>query len=762
MIKKQNTLFAGVKVKEPQKKEKVLNKVNKIKNPKSGSKQVVLKSLEDIYNSMDSYTERILKKLPDYSFSLVTSTEELFNYLDAIKENVYVGFDTETTGLDPLSDKVVGFSLYTKGKEAIYVPCGHFNYDKNVDVKDFLTKLTQLSKNGVKVSMANAIFDQRSVKNSFGFDNYMNCFWDVLLAGKFLNENDKEHNLKFLWEKYIVGTPEKDIEADNYQKLFGNRNFGELDPEKVYLYAAVDAIITEQLREFQMQFLHEDGIYNVENDFVDTAPTFAMWNKLNEAVASMIDTGIHSDKDKLENSLNTFNAQLQDLRLQFDSYVDNIAEQYLTPLKNNDPELFSKIDFPLNPASSSQLAILFYDAMGFKRVNKRSTDVNTLEMLAKEYPEHKRMFNLITEFRNISKLKSTYTVGLSDSIHEVTDKIHAQFKPYGAVTGRFSCVKPNLQNIPVRTEIGRAVRRMFIPPEGYYLIGSDFSQQEPRILASLSQDETMIQAYKDGRDLYAETASRVFKVPYEECLESFGPEGKKRRNATKALVLGIMYGRGANSIADTLEISIGAAKSIISKFYQGFPKVKEFVDTQKELCLNRGYVKTAWGRKRRIPELRLSPYEISGKSSNPDILTELTNRLDGLWDFKEKRRIIRTYEKTYGIKIKDNNGIIAHAGRQVVNSIIQGTASDMINESIVAIYNDEEFNSLGGKIVITVHDEILGIAPKETAVRALKRMEQLMIACGSKYIDVPMKCDGEILERWSGKNIRQELENGTR
>jgi DNA polymerase-1 len=221
-----------------------------------------------------------------------------------------------------------------------------------------------------------------------------------------------------------------------------------------------------------------------------------------------------------------------------------------------------------------------------------------------------------------------------------------------------------------------------------------------------------------------------------------------------------MYSRGANSIAAQLGISAGAAKSIISKFYQNFPTVKQYVDESIAFCYKHGYVKTVWGRKVRIPELRLPPYEYKSKTPlDAQTKQEIESDLSNIWNRQKKLKKLKWYKENYGIIIKDNTGRIHAAKRQVVNSIIQGSATDMINEAIVLIGIDSKFKELGGKLLITVHDEIIGEAPKETAAETLQIMIRLMIEASSKKVSVPMKCDGEILERWAGVNIKDKIDN---
>jgi len=475
-LKTQNTLFAGVKVRDINKKSKVSSLVNKIKRPKSGKASKSKITKEEVLSRIAAYTNKVALRLPDYTFRLITTELELDEYLTAIIENGEVSYDTEGTGVDEMHDRVVGLCLHTANQDPVYVSYNHIDFEYNVNVLPFLKQLYTLShSNKVEVTMANAMYDQRMTKRTFGMEDYIKCHWDVNLGSKFLNENDRYHNLKFLWEKYVMRTPEKDIEPDSFKKLFGNHKIDEFNPEEIKTYPALDGLMTSQLRDFQRQYLGVNGAKNKQVGLEKAAISFIMWNDLSEAVASMMDNGFRLDTVASDSSGELMTAQLAEIILKFDSYVDSIAELFLTPLKNDFPELFGKIERPLNIGSNTQLSILFYDAMHLKKVKGTSVDVEAIERLTKLYPQYKTMFDIVLDFRGLQKLNSTYVTGLKNKVNPDTGKIHTTLKPYGARTGRFSSKNPNLQNIPNRTETGRAIRKMFVPSEGYYLLGSDYS-----------------------------------------------------------------------------------------------------------------------------------------------------------------------------------------------------------------------------------------------------------------------------------------------
>jgi len=295
-------------------------------------------------------------------------------------------------------------------------------------------------------------------------------------------------------------------------------------------------------------------------------------------------------------------------------------------------------------------------------------------------------------------------------------------------------------------------------------------QQEPRILAHFSQDETLIQAYRDNKDLYATIASQVYKKDYYECMEKWqdgmaNPAGKKLRSRMKQLVLAIMYGKGSQTLSEDLKITLEEAQDIIEQFYTTYPKIKLWIDKVMEDAMTTGFVETLWGRRRRLPDLLLEPYEFSCKVSKPlnfnplfdipnEIILEDTskvelykNRMLNARYWKEKQEIKKQAEKA-GVKIKDNNSFIAQAKRQCVNAIIQGSAADMSKRAMILINRNERLKELGFKLLIPVHDELAGECPRENAEEVSQLLSKLMRESALPECSVPMKCDTYVVSRW--------------
>ena len=324
-----------------------------------------------------------------------------------------------------------------------------------------------------------------------------------------------------------------------------------------------------------------------------------------------------------------------------------------------------------------------------------------------------------------------------------------------------------LQNIPSHA---KDIRLIFKAPKGYSIAGSDFSAQEPRSLCSMSGDKNMKDAYDNDRDLYAVIASKCFHNDYWDNLEFnqdgvLQPDGKARRAKAKTILLGTLYGMGAGTLGERMNLSREESQTIIDDFYKGFPGVDKFTKDSQEMLKKYGYVTDAFGRRRHIPDAMLPEYNFITKNGsgkfNPllnsamvnDIKTEkliedyrqqLTNA-----KWKKDRDQIISQAKSNGIEIVSNNGLISRALRQCLNARIQGTAATMTKLAMIMIHNDKELNELGFKLCVTVHDEVWGIVPTENSVRAGERLCEVMVeAAKVKCGSVPWKCDPYIIKRW--------------
>lgn len=302
------------------------------------------------------------------------------------------------------------------------------------------------------------------------------------------------------------------------------------------------------------------------------------------------------------------------------------------------------------------------------------------------------------------------------------------------------------------------------------------SQQEPKVMTQMCGDLKMIKAYQEGKDLYAEIAALSFNTTYDNCLEfrpdgTTNPEGKARRSQAKSILLGVLYGRGVPSIAEQLGTTTKKAQAIKDSVFKGFPAIPQFEQDSLDMAYELGYVTTLWGRKRRLPDLQLDEYEFKWKDGAPpnDDLLDFESDEDTANDipeetiqkylrklhrayFGQKRKIFEEANKE-GIWIVDNGAKIADAQRQCVNARIQGSAADMSKLAMILVGNDERLKELGFRLLIPVHDELIGECPIENAKECKERFAQLMSDAAKSRLTIPIKCDVELTREWYGESI---------
>ena len=723
---------------------------------------------------------------------LVTDVDRIQEYLENTLKNGILAVDTETNGLDRITGEIAGVCLYTPGEKGIYIPLHHYSFMTNqllkinvaVEVmRDFFLKCNEQK---VKYIFHNAKFDMHILYWMVGVE--VEPYWDTQIGSQLLNENEP-HGLKALYQKYCVGANEEQQTA-SFNSLFKGTVFTKIPPDVGYMYASFDPIMTYELYQFQYEFLDIHGEYCKSKGLERVAKVFReIEMPLIKVVFDMECTGVQIDTELASKLQSTYKVYMEQAEVAFKNEVKKLSNK-IEKLQVSSPVKYSKLvkngKIDINIGSTQQLAILFYDVLHFESPDKKSPR-GTGEDILKHY-DHP-IVQAILEYRSMSKLLSTYVEAIPGYINKRTGKLHASFNQYGAKTGRFSSSDPNLQNIPskaiklsdgTKIDAGHDIRQMFIAGEGQVIVGGDFSQQEPRCLAHMSGDEHMIGAYLEGKDLYGTIASKIYKMPYEECLEfrpdgSVNPEGKARRTSVKPVLLGIMYGRGVPSIAEQMKITPKEAQGIIDDFYNGFPKVKDFVDFAQQFAHDYGFVETAWGRKRRLTNMLLDPIEIKKCIKDYDedfdvfafnadevipqddyvsdeVYYKYVRLMKQAFGRAKKQEVIDLALKE-GYIITDNSTKIAEAQRQCVNSIIQGSAADMTKITMIKIHDDEELNKLGYKLIIPVHDEVLGVCPKENAKAVRDRLEHIMVHIVDGFFKIPMKCDIEVTERWYGEGI---------
>ena len=737
--------------------------VNKSTNKKSAPIIVKGGGLIEKISSINALVESKLGKYKD-DYIVITDIQDLISYIDAAAKTGIIAIDTETTGLDPISDKIVGMSIYTPGKKAAYIPIHHISYITGMEVegqlceKEIAIELIRMQDYNVKVIMYNAKFDLRVIKNGLGVK--LNCYFDCHLAAMCLNENEP-HGLKTLHSKYVLDGKEDEF---SFGKLFDGITFDYVPIKTGYIYAARDAVDTYELYEWQLPYLTESNPLCTEYGLEHVSKVF--WDiemPCIEVLAEMEDTGVDFDLDYAYELSEKYNKQKDEQLEEFYRILDMYKPE-IEKYKLNNP--VNKLSDPINIASPTQLAILFYDILGIEAPDPKSPRGTGVEILQKiDNP----LCKAILDYRATEKLLSTYVDKLPECINEKTGRIHCNFNQYGAKTGRMSSDNPNMQNIPSHNH---DIRQMFKATDGYVMMSSDYSQQEPKVMTAMCGDPEMIKAYQEGKDLYASIAALAFSTTYENCLE-FRPdgttnkEGKERRSSAKSILLGILYGRGINSIAEQLHTTKQKAQQIQDRVFRGFPAIKQFEDDTLYMARTYGFVTTYWGRKRRLPEMQLDEFEFKWKPGYGDIdplsFDNEVTESEVPYEIKQayikklrnnpfKKRPIIEQAASEGIIIIDNGGKIADATRQCVNSRIQGSAADLTKMAAVKIHKCERLKELGFRLLIPVHDEFIGECPEENAKECKELFAQCM--CDAAVdLGIPISCDVSVTRRWYGEEI---------
>lgn len=784
-------MFCNVSARKTQEAQKKALEMLSKKSSKKQVAKVVPKSISGKVQLAKEMSKEVFADKLD-RLELLDNENKIREYIDCAITNGIVAVDTETNGLDRIDGKIAGVCLYTPGQKGVYIPVRHESFMTGIELKTNISpefmheQFERMNKSNIKYVLHNAKFDMHILWWMLGIK--IIPYWDTQIGSQLLNENEP-HKLKVLYKKYVDNADENSKVA-SFNSLFKGIEFNKVPPDVAYMYASFDPIMTYELYQFQYNFIDINGKYCKEKGLERVAEVFRnIEMPLIQVVFEMECTGVKIDTDLAEKLKAQYTKHKDAAEAKFNLEIDKLNDKF-DKLMIKNPAAYNKLFKDgirkVSISSPTQLAILFYDVLEFESPDKKSPR-GTGEAILKSF--NHPLVDSILEYRSMSKLLSTYIEAIPQHIAKRDNRLHANFNQYGAKTGRFSSSDPNLQNIPSQKttlsdgtviDAGHDIRQMFIAGEGQVIVGGDFSQQEPRCLAHMSDDPHMLQAYLEGKDLYATIASKIYKMPYDECKEfradgTVNPDGKARRTSVKPVLLGLMYGRGVPSIAEQMKISTQEAQKIIDDFYAEFPKVKEFVDFAQTFARDYGFVETAWGRKRRLSDMQLPPIEIKpcikSYSDNfdpfafdatesipqddyvPDEVYRkyytLLNRARG----RQQQQKVKELAEQEGYTIKDNRGFIEDAKRQCVNSIIQGSAADMTKLTMIKIFNDEELNKLGYKLIIPVHDEVLGICPRENAKAVRDRLEYIMVHIVDGKFKIPMKCDIEVTERWYGEGI---------
>lgn len=636
----------------------------------------------------DKRREKVLRSMventPD-NYELVTDESRLSEVIKELSQEDLVVFDVETTGTDVYKDIIVGHVLSaTSADKHYYVPTDHEDETPQLGREYVAEKLRPIYEDeNIGLIAHNAKFDMQMLRNNFGIC-VKNLVWDTQEAMILLNENEPSLALKPLVSKYLGD------KSHTYGELFGDKGFQEVPLNQALAYAAKDGDITYRLYEFQRKHMAQHG--NILRYFEEV---------------EMPLLSIVSDMELRGYDIDT-------------EYAERIAEE----LREQAGAAYKRVvaefgeDVNLNSPAQLKAAIERYIGKPIENTDAKKT----LKPLAKDgrYP----IINDLLEYREVSKLLSTYYDALPELINPKTGRIHTRLHQNGAKTGRFSSGGGGSFNI--QNQSGEA-RKMFVAPPGYYIVNADFSAQEVRIIASESQEEVLLDAFARGRDAYATLASEFFGKPYEECYKLPDGSDTEERKQMKVVLLSSMYGASKYGLSDSLGISVDEAEEFRLSFFDKYRKIDAFIKESQEFARRNGFV---WigdkARKRRLPEARKKetfiPY---GKWNDPQ------------------------YEKA-----KANNSAIRRSMRQGPNARIQGLAAIQTKMTMVAL--DEFLTKRGWEWFAPIHDEIVLYATDDIDAEDIAEIDRIMT---QTYLlnGVDNATDIEIQRRWSDSITAEEF-----
>lgn len=777
--------------------KKVIKKVSHPKDPAQvvrSSKKASSLPLAERLKMIKAEVEKVLGRYAEDTVVLHTR-QELHDYITASISNGIISIDTETNNsLEPWNCLIMGGCIYTPGQKNAYIPINHVNPSTLEKLPDQCTE-TDLKEeferlSDTKIIMHNGKFDYEVIKMTCGIA--LKVYWDTMLGVRILDENEKSAKLKDQYRDKI----DSSVEKYSIDHLFEDIEYAVVDPELFALYAATDAFITYRLYEWQLAQFNKPGNERIKNLLLNIEMPVMHISAEMELAGMSIDNDYADRLSKkyhalLEDCETRIAKELKKLRPSIEEWRNtedaNFHPKSKKPNKfgeyNEQKSKSEQLKDPPELTSPTQLAILLYDVLGTPVIDKkapRGTGEQILEQI--DQP----LCKLVLEQRGLEKLIGTYIDKLPQCVCPKDNRLHAHFQQLGTDTGRFSSSDPNLQNIPSKS---KNIRLMFMAAPGKVLCGGDFSAQEPRLTAFYANDPQMIQAYKEGKDLYAVIASASFNYPYEDCLEFYpegtviefegqkvtcgykthqNKEGKHRRSLAKSILLGILYGRGAASVGEQIGKSTKEAQEIIDKFFTSFPDVKKWIDKTMSDARELGYVEDIVGRRRRLPDIQLPKYTIKdtsvgsvqsdvnpllgslgivSKVENPNI-AKYRKQLSEARGWQQVNKI-KEAAKYDHIDIRDNGAFISQAERQAVNSRVQGGAATLTKLALIDIFNDERLRNLEAKLVNTVHDEILIEVPIENSELACKYLSEDMVTSAAKVVTtVPMSCDTYCVTHW--------------
>jgi DNA polymerase-1 len=605
------------------------------------------------------------QELTKSTVTLVDTVEKLNEVVSRINEAAQVSFDTETTSTDQMQADLVGISLAVDQDRGYYIPVGHkVNGSKQLPKEVILEALRQpledpdIQKIGHNVKYDAVILARNGL-------NVRPLSFDTMIAEWLINPISRNLGLKNLaWVRLNAKMTE--IE-DLIGKGRNQRSMAEVAIEEAADYAADDAVIPLRLRPQLEDELEERNATKLFHEIE---------MPLVQVLADMEMAGI-------------------DLDIGFLNQMSEELSQRLDTIKT---QVFNSVGLEFNLNSPQQLSEALFERLQLtppdrtKRTSTGfySTAAGTLEAMKGDH----QVVDWVLEYRELSKLKNTYVDALPQQVNPVTGRVHTSYNQAGSVTGRIASSNPNLQNIPIRTELGRRVRHAFIAEPGKALLSVDYSQVELRIVAHMSDDETMLAAFKSGQDIHAATAAAIYNEPIDQV-------SKEQRNRAKGVNFGLIYGMSAFGLSRYTDTTLAEAEDFVKTYFKQFPGVKNYLDGIKTLAADQGYVETLLGRRRYFP----------------------------------------------GLKTQTNHNIRNREEREAINAPIQGTAADIMKIAMLQVPIALKKASLTAKMLLQVHDELVLECPFEELQSTANLVRQVME--NAYPLKVPLQTDARSGPNWN-------------
>ena len=596
------------------------------------------------------------------NYSTVTTLADLAPWLKACKEATIFAFDTETTSLNYMEAQLVGVSLCIEAGTAVYVPCGHdyVGAPEQISRPDLIAAIKPLLEDATQVICGqNLKYDINVLAN-------YNIHWqakiiDSMVQSYVLNSTASRHNMDALAQHYLDYQTVKyiDIAGKGVKQL----TFNQVDIELASPYAAEDADITLRLAQhFSACLVLEPNLGKVYDTI--ERPLVPVLSRM-ERIGALVDAKVLGEQSQ-------------------------VIGKRLIELERDAYELAGEV---FNLSSTQQLGAILYEKLGIPVTKKTpkgkpSTAEAVLQELAQDYELPK----LLLQYRSLSKLKSTYTDKLPLEINPATGRIHTSYHQAVAATGRLSSSDPNLQNIPIRSAEGRQIRQAFVVPKGQVMVAADYSQIELRIMAHLSKDEGLLNAFATGQDVHKATAAEVFGVTVEQV-------SSDQRRSAKAINFGLIYGMSAFGLAKQLGISRAQSQDYIGRYFTRYPGVQEYMDHTKAIAAEQGYVETIYGRRLYLPD------------------------------------------------IKASNAIARQAAeRTAINAPMQGTAADIIKRAMVSVDAWLASSGLNARMTMQVHDELIFEVDASQVDKLVVGIKSAME--GAAELLVPLIVDVGVGDNW--------------